>query len=110
MRKPGSYYVTHRRGSKRDVHTIASFLSTQLDEMYEFINYMNGLGIGMFYFRTVPTMDWDEEALIQQLMQPRDETTQAPLSPDEREPCAATSGSEQYRSSRESLGKELSFR
>ena len=78
--------------------------------MYEFINYMNGLGIGMFYFRTVPTMDWDEEALLQQLMQPRNEATQAPLSPDECEPCAATSGSEQYRSSRESLGKELSFR
>ena len=110
MRKPGSYYVTHRRFSKRDAHTIASFLSTQLDEMYEFSNYMNGLGIGMFYFRTTPTMGWDEEALIQQLMQPRDETTQAPLSPDECKPCAATSGSEQYRSSRESLGKEFSFR
>ena len=110
MRKPGTCYVTHRKGSKRDAHTVATFTSSQLTEMYEYINYMNGLGIGMFYFRSVPTIGWDEEVLIQQLMQPRDEATQAPLSPDECKPCAATSGSEQYRSSRESMGKEFSFR
>ena len=110
MRKPRTYYVTQRTGSKRHAHTVATFKSSQLTEMYEYINYMNGLGIGMFYFRIVPTIGWNEEALLQQLMQPRNESTQAPLSPDECKPCAATSGSEQYRSSRESMGKEFSFR
>lgn len=78
--------------------------------MYAFITRMNELKIGHFYMGRAATLDWDEEALIQQLMQPRDEATQAPLSPDECKPCAATSGSEQYRSSRESMGKEFSFR
>ena len=78
--------------------------------MFAYINRMNALGIGHFFMGGLHTIDWNEEAILDELMQPRDEATQAPLSPDECKPCAATSGSEQYRSSRESMGKEFSFR
>lgn len=110
MRKPGTYYITHRKGSKRDARTVATFTSSQLRKMYEYINHMNGLGIGMFYFRTVPTIDWDEEELLHTLMQPIDEVTTASLFALERESNPTTQGAAQLRSLGEGVGKEFSFR
>ena len=90
--------------------TVATFNWNERAEMFAYINRMNALGIGHFFMGGLHTIDWNEEAILDELIQPRDEATQAPLSPDECKPCAATSGSEQYRSSRESMGKEFSFR
>jgi len=77
--------------------------------MYAYIKQMNELNIGHFYIARVPTLDWDEEALIQSLMQPINEVTTASLLALERQSNPAAQGTTQCRSSGEELGKELSF-
>ena len=78
--------------------------------MYAYIKRMNELNIGHFYMGRVETLEWDEEALIQSLMQPIDEATTASLFALERESNPTTQGAAQCRSLGEELGKEFSFR
>ena len=78
--------------------------------MYAYIKRMNELNIGHFYMGRVETLEWDEEALIQSLMQPIDEATTASLFALERESNPTTQGATQCRSFGEELGKEFSFR
>ena len=59
----------HRTGLK--AQTVATFSWDERQEMFNYIDQMNSLGIGHFAMATKPTQDWDEEALIDELMQPR---------------------------------------
>ena len=77
--------------------------------MYAYIKRMNELNIGHFYMGRAATLDWDEEELLQTLMQPIDEATTASLSTLERESNPTTQGATQCRSFGEELGKEFSF-
>ena len=70
---------------------------------------MNELKIGHFYMARMVTLDWNEEALIQSLMQPIDEATAASLSALERESNPATEGTAQCRSSGKKLGEKVSI-
>ena len=78
--------------------------------MYAYIKRMNELNIGHFYMGRAACLDWDEEALIQSLMQPIDEVTTASLFALERESNPTAQGSTQLRSLGEGVGKEFSFR
>ena len=78
--------------------------------MYAYITRMNELNIGHFYMGRAATLDWDEEELLQTLMQPIDEATTASLFALERESNPTTQGSAQLRSLGEGVGKEFSFR
>lgn len=78
--------------------------------MYAYINRMNELNIGHFYMGREPAHDWDEEALIQSLMQPIDEATTASLLALECESNPTAQCTTQCRSSGEELGQELSLR
>lgn len=92
------------RKSNINVKTVATFTHDSRRQMYAYIKRMNDLNIGHFYIARVPTLDWDEEALIQSLMQPIDEATTASLSAIERESCAVAQGTEQHRSTGEAVG------
>lgn len=78
--------------------------------MYAYIKRMNELNIGHFYMGRAACLDWDEEELLHNLMQPIDEVTTASLFALERESNPTTQGAAQCRSSGEELGKEFSFR
>ena len=78
--------------------------------MYAYITRMNELNIGHFYMGRAACLDWDEEELLHNLMQPIDEVTTASLLALERESNPTTQGAEQHRSQGESLGKKFSFR
>ena len=78
--------------------------------MYTYIKRMNELNIGHFYMGRAACLDWDEEELLHNLMQPIDEVTTASLFALERESNPTTQGAAQCRSFGEELGKELSFR
>ena len=78
--------------------------------MYAYIKRMNELNIGHFYIGRAATLDWDEEALIQSLMQPIVEATTASVFALERESNPTTQGAAQLRSLGEGVGKEFSFR
>ena len=60
--------------------TVATFNWNERAEMFAYINRMNALGIGHFSMGGLPTIDWNEEAILDELMQPRDETTGTYLS------------------------------
>ena len=78
--------------------------------MYAYIKRMNELNIGHFYMGRAACLDWDEEELLHNLMQPIDEVTTASLFALERKSNPTTQGAAQHRSQGESLGKEFSFR
>ena len=98
------------RKSNINVKTVATFTHDNRRQMYAYIDRMNNLDLGHFYMARVPTHDWDEEALIQFLMQPIDEATTASLFALERESNSTSQGSTQLRSLGEGVGKEFSFR
>ena len=88
--------------------TVATFNWNERAEMFAYINRMNALGIGHFFMGGLHTTGWNEEAILNELMQPRDETT--PVLTFECQPCSAATSTEQHRSQGESMGKEFSFR
>ena len=100
--------VNHRK-SNINVTTVATFTHDNRRQMYAYIKQMNELNIGHFYIARVPTLDWDEEALIQSLMQPIDEATTASLSALECESNSTSEGTAQCRPSGEKLGQGISF-
>tara|TARA_B100000902_G_C27195669_1_gene856339 strand:+ start:903 stop:1121 length:219 start_codon:yes stop_codon:yes gene_type:complete len=57
------------RISQAKIRTVATFTWTEREKMFEFINHMNSLGIGHFYQGNTISKEWDEEALIQKLME-----------------------------------------
>lgn len=97
------------RKSNINVKTVATFTHDNRRQMYAYIDHMNSLDLGHFYMARVPTHDWDEEALIQSLMQPIDETTTASLSALERESCAVAQSTEKHRSLGEGVGTPSSL-
>lgn len=59
------------RISQAKIRTVATFTWTEKEKMFAFIDYMNTRGIGHFYQGNTASKGWDEEALIDQLMEPR---------------------------------------
>lgn len=51
-----------------------AFDTRDFKEVAEFVNYMNTRNCGHFKIsKHKPTIDWDEEAVMQHLMSPREE-------------------------------------
>ena len=77
--------------------------------MFAYINRMNALGIGHFSMGGLPTIDWNEEAILDELMQPRDETTPV-LTFQCQLPCSTATSAEQHGPPRTTVGEKISFR
>ena len=88
--------------------TVATFNWNERAEMFAYINRMNALGIGHFSMGGLPTIDWNEEAILDELMQPRDETT--PVLTFQCQPCSTATSAEQHRPPRTTVGEKISFR
>lgn len=88
--------------------TVATFNWNERAEMFAYINRMNALGIGHFSMGGLPTIDWNEEAILDELMQPRDETT--PVLTFQCQPCSTATSAEQHGPPRTTVGEKISFR
>ena len=88
--------------------TVATFNWNERAEMFAYINRMNALGIGHFFMGGLHTMGWNEEAILDELMQPRDETT--PVLTFQYQPCSTATSAEQHRPPRTTVGEKISFR